>query len=374
MSEIEISEQIWYVLGCTSPRHELKVRDDARRYGLRSFVPLTYSVKSVKGHDRRVLVPALTKYIYVKGTLEEVQDYVLNAHFQVFIQRSTFTGHKDFLTVPTKAMEDFIAVTENNEERVTYFNPGEIRLNVGDQIRVKGGLYDGREGVIMRVKGKRNRHLVVQIPGILIAAIEMTPDMIEMIDTSGTGTAVTSGKNVTAVPVPDVTSKPSKNIDIDKKALFELAHRLLFEFSDKYQNENEYYLLLSELKRTQARLVSFKGYTPASEAELALPLYMAAVKMSDVTLGTGTAVTSGENVTAVPVPSVTLAEARLRKAIEALKPSSLLRAKCLMYLAVLSNDADDLQQLQALFALWRKAPLSSNQRVLLEEYEFCVKK
>jgi len=104
VSEIEISEQIWYVLGCTSPRHELKVRDDARRYGLRSFVPLTYSVKSVKGHDRRVLVPALTKYIYVKGTLEEVQDYVLNAHFQVFIQRSTFTGHKEFLTVPTKAM------------------------------------------------------------------------------------------------------------------------------------------------------------------------------------------------------------------------------------------------------------------------------
>ena len=374
MSNKEELEQIWYVLGCTSPRHELKVRDDARRYGLRSFVPLTYSVKSVKGHDRRVLVPALTKYIYVKGTLEEVQEYVGNAHFQVFIQRSTFTGHKEFLTVPTKAMEDFIAVTENNEERVTYFNPGEIRLNVGDQIRVKGGLYDGREGIIMRVKGKRNRHLVVQIPGILIAAIEMTPDMIEMIDTSGTGTAVTSGKNVTAVPVPSVTSKPSKNIDIDKRALFELAHRLLFEFSDKYQNENEYYLLLSELKRTQARLVSFKGYTPASEAELALPLYMAAVKMSDFTLGTGTAVTSGENVTAVPVPSVTSAEARLRKAIEALKPSSLLRAKCLMYLAVLSNDADDLQQLQALFALWRKAPLSSNQRVLLEEYELCVKK
>ena len=368
MSNKEELEQIWFVLGCSSPRHELKVRDDARRYGLRSFVPLTYSVKSVKGHDRRVLVPALTKYIYVKGTLEEVQEYVGNAHFQVFIQRSTFTGHKEFLTVPTKAMEDFIAVTENNEERVTYFNPGEIRLNVGDQIRVKGGLYDGREGIIMRVKGKRNRHLVVQIPGILIAAIEMTPDMIEMIDTSGTGTAVTSGKNVTAVPVPSVTSKPSKNIDIDKRALFELAHRLLFEFSDKYQNENEYYLLLSELKRTQARLVSFKGYTPASEAELALPLYMAAVKMSDVTLGTGTAVTSGENVTAVPVPSVTSAEERLRKAIAALKPSSLLRVKCLLYLAVLSKDPSLLEEVQGLFAVWRKAPLSSNQRALIEEF------
>lgn len=356
MSEKEENEQVWFVLGCVSPRHELKVRDDARKYGLRSFVPLQYEVKRVKGHDQRVLVPALTKYIYVKGTLEEVQDYILNAHFVVYIQRSTFSGHKAFLTVPTKAMEDFIAVTENHEERVTYFNPDEIRLNVGDQIRVKGGLYDGREGVIMRIKGKRNRHLVVQIPGILIAAVEMSPDMIEMIATSGTGTAVASGKNVTAVPVPSV----SKNVDKDKKMLFDLAHRLLFEIPDKYQNENEYYLLLSELKRTQGRIASFKGYTPATEAELALPLYMA----SCVTLGSGTAVTSGKNVTAVPDPSV----ARLRKAIEALKASSLLRVKCLLYLAVLSKEPALLEELKDLFAVWRKSPLSAKQRALIEEF------
>ena len=343
MSEKEENEQVWFVLGCVSPRHELKVRDDARKYGLRSFVPLQYEVKRVKGHDQRVLVPALTKYIYVKGTLEEVQDYILNAHFVVYIQRSTFSGHKAFLTVPTKAMEDFIAVTENHEERVTYFNPDEIRLNVGDQIRVKGGLYDGREGVIMRIKGKRNRHLVVQIPGILIAAVEMSPDMIEMIATSGTGTAVASGKNVTAVPVPSV----SKNVDKDKKMLFDLAHRLLFEIPDKYQNENEYYLLLSELKRTQGRIASFKGYTPATEAELALPLYMAAIKFDS---------------------AVSTAESRLRIAISALKDSSLLKVRCQLYLAILSKDEALLQQLQDLFATWRKSPLSSNQRALIEEY------
>lgn len=357
MSEKETSEQIWFVLGCTSPRHELKVRDDVRRYGLRSFVPLKYDVKKVKGQDQRILVPALTKYIYVKGTLEEVQNYIANAHCPVFIHRSTFTGHKEFLTVPTKAMENFIAVTENNEKNVTYFNPSEIRLNVGDQIRIKGGIYDGREGVIMRIKGKRNRHLVVQIPGILIAAIEMSPEMIELV-TMGSDTNAAGLQAGTVVPDPIVT-KPSKNVDKDKKLLFDLAHRLLFEIPDKYQNENEYYLLLSELKRTQGRLVSFKGYTPAAEAELALPLYMAAVKL--------------EKDTEVPDPFVSSAEARLRKAIEGLKPSSLLRAKCLMYLAVLSKDPVVLQQLQSLFALWRKSPLSSNQRALLENYDLCVK-
>ena len=364
MSTKEESEVIWFALGCTSPRHELKVRDDARRYGLDSFVPLKYEVKKIQGRERRTLVPALSRYIFVKGTLEAVQDYVANAHYVVYIQRSTFSAHKDYLTIPVKAMDDFIAVTENNEQHVTYFNPGEIRLNVGDQIRVKGGLYDGREGVIMRIKGKRNRHLVVQIPGILIAAIEMSPEMIELV-TPGSGHFVTSGWGVTKCPDPGVT-KPSKNLDADKKLLFDLAHRLLFEFADKYQNENEYYLLLSELKRTQARLASFKGYTPATEAELALPLYLAAVKLS---LGSGPS-DRVANLSVGPDPSDSLssAEARLRKAIAALKPSSLLRVKCLLYLAVLSKDPALREELQDLFALWRKSPLSSKQRALLEEF------
>ena len=331
-------DQIWFVMGCTSPRHELKVRDDARRYGLESFVPLKYEVKKLKGHDQRILVPALSRLLFVKGTLDEVKDYIANAHYVVFIQRSTFSDKKDYLTVPTKAMEDFIAVTEHNEERITYFSPQEIRLNIGDKIRVKGGLYDGREGIIMRIKGKRNRHLVVQIPGILIAAIEMSPEMIEL-----------------RTEASDPVSK-SKNVDKDKKLLFDLAHRLLFEFTDKYQNENEYYLLHSELRRTYARLASFKGYTPATEAELALPLFMASCLMQEAE------------------PSAEAAEARLRSAIASLKASSLLRTKCQLYLAILSHDESLKSDLEVLFATWRKSPLSPHQRSLLEEVSFLTAK
>lgn len=329
-------EQIWYALGCTSPKHELKVRDDVRRYGLESFVPLKYEVKTRKGQEQRLLVPAITRFIFVKGTLDEVKDYIANAHFVVFIQRSTFTSHKEYLTVPTKAMENFIAVTEHTERHVTYFRPEEITLREGDKIRVKGGIYDGREGFVMRIKGKRNRHLVVQIPGILIAAVEMSPDMIEMEDDKKEkGTA------------------KSKDIDNDKKLLFDIAHRLLFEFSDKYENENEYYLLRSELQRTQVRLSSFRGYTPATEAELVLPLYLASVVLE------------------ADVESV---ETRLKKAISALKDSSLLKVRCQLYLAILSHDTPLLQQVESKLADLRKSPLSPAQRSLLDEYALCVKK
>ena len=105
--------------------------------------------------------------------------------------------------------------------------------------------------------------------------------------------------------------RPSKDIDKDKKLLLELAQRLLFEIPVNYQQENEYYLLLSELKRTRERLKTFKGYTPASEAELALPMYLAAVKLDD---------------------NVQQAEERLLKAVEKLKDSSKLKATCLDYI------------------------------------------
>ena len=308
-------DKIWYSLGCTSPQRELRVRDDVRKYGLEAFVPLRYTVKTVRGQKRRALVPALSGLIFAKGTLEEVKDYLKEAHYPVYIKRSTFSNKEDYLTVPTKAMEDFIAVTESHEEHVTYFRPEEISLQAGDRIRIKGGLYDGREGVIMRIKGKRNRQLVVQIPGFIAAAVEISPEMLEFTrkEEGGRRMDLETRKEEGGRRKEDtfLREKPSKDVEKDKRLLMETAERLLFEIPDKYQQENEYYLLLSELRRARERLKTFKGFTPASEAELALPMYLAAVKLED---------------------GVSEAEERLQKAVEKLKDSSKLKAKCKEYL------------------------------------------
>ena len=302
-------EQQWFSIGCTSLQKELRVRDDARRYGLQAFVPLKYVVKTVRGQKQRALVPALSKLLFVKGTLEEVKDYIQHAHYVVFIRKSTFSNKEKYLTVPTKAMEDFITVTENREEHVTYFRPEEISLQEGDQIRIKGGLYDGREGIIMRIKGKRNKHLVVQIPGMLLAAVELSPEMIELPQSPTRSLSLSKGEVL--------REKPSKNIDKDKKLLMETAQRLLFEIPDKYQHENEYYLLLSELRRARERLKPFKGFTPATEAELALPMYLAAVQLQE---------------------GIPEAESRLQTAISKLKDTSKLKATCLSYLEKFSKN------------------------------------
>lgn len=282
----------WYALGCLSPRQEIKIRDEARKAGFDAFVPLCYEVKTIRGQKQRKLIPALSGLIFAKGELEALKAYTQESAYPVFIRKSTFSNHEDYLVIPTKAMEDFIAVTQHREEHVSYFRPEEISLQQGDRIRIKGGFYDGREGIIMRIKGKRNRHLVVQIPGFLVAAVELSPQMIELKDTP-------------------LREKPSKNVDADKKRLLELSHRLLFEIADKHKHEEEYYLLFSEMRRIRERLKPIKAFTPATEAELALPMYLSAVLLNE---------------------DVDPSKEKLLTAVSKLKATSKLKASCLDYL------------------------------------------
>lgn len=297
---VEDNEIRWYAVGCTSSMKELKVRDDIRNYGLEAFVPLKYEIKTIKHQKHRALVPAIPGLMFAKGTLDELKEYIQDhSHYPVYLRKSTFSNKEDYLTVRTKEMEEFIAVTEDNEAHITYFRPEEINLQAGDRIRVKGGLYDGKEGIVMRIKGKRNKHLVVQIPGMLVAAIEMAPELVEMAPKKEDGRC----------KMDDVISeKPSKDVEGDKKLLFDYAHRVLFEINGRYKEDAEYYLLMSEIKRAKARLATFKGFTPATEAELALPMFMAAAILGE---------------------DVEKSRERLEKAIAKLKDSSKLKAKAM---------------------------------------------
>jgi len=72
---------------------------------------------------------------------------------------------------------------------------------------------------------------------------------------------------------------------------------------------------MSELKRCRARLVTFKGFTPATEAELALPMYMAAVLLDE---------------------DIEPSRERLEKAIARLKDTSKLKAKCVEMMSALA--------------------------------------
>lgn len=334
---------MWYVIGSLNRQNELKIRDTFCSEGYACFVPLRYELV----RKQRRLVPAIPGMVFLKGELEDLLKIVPHRKERVFLRKSTFSNHEDYLTVSDHDMENFIAVTEKAGERITYYEPGEIQLRPGDRIRVNGGLYDGREGVIMRVKGKRKKQLVVSIPGFLVASVEMEPELIELVSPEGQAdTPPASG-------APSRRKMTSKDVESDKALVLKLAKRLLFEIPTSFQHEKEYYLLLSELKRAASRLSTIKGYIPSQEAELALPLYLAAFKLQQ---------------------GVEAAEARLRQAISKLQDTSLLKLRCQMYLGVLSKDAELLSFVQERISSIKASKLSIKQRILLEEYELLSSK
>lgn len=327
---------MWYVIGSLNRQNELKIRDAFRKDGKECFVPLRYELVKVNGKKERQLVPAIPGMVFIKefDTLEKMKDYFQHRKERVFLRKSTFSNREDYLTVSDHDMENFMAITEKAGERITYYEPGEIQLRPGDRIRVNGGLYDGREGVIMRVKGKRRKQLVVSIPGVLIASVEMEPDLVELTSTLST----------------EASEKPAKSKDVegDKQLVMRLAKRLLFEIPEAFQHEKEYYLLLSELKRATIGLQSIKGYVSSQEAELALALYLAAFKLQQ---------------------NQEAAEARLRMAIDRLQDTSLLKLRAQMYLAVLSKDKKLFALVQERMDAIKAQKLSMKQRLLLEDFE-----
>ena len=327
---------MWYVIGSLNRQNELKIRDAFRKDGKECFVPLRYELVNTRGKKERQMVPAIPGMVFIKefDTPEKMQEYFQHRKERVFLRKSTFSNREDYLTVSDHDMENFIAITEKAGEKITYYEPGEIQLRPGDRIRVNGGLYDGREGVIMRVKGKRRKQLVVSIPGVLIASVEMEPDLVELTSSLST----------------EVPEKPAKSRDVegDKQLVMRLAKRLLFEIPESFQHEKEYYLLLSELKRTASRLQTIKGYVSSQEAELALAMYLSSFKLQQ---------------------DVESAETRLRKAIDHLQDTSLLKLRAQMYLAILSKDEKLFALVQERMDAIRAQKLSIKQRLLLEDFE-----
>ena len=298
----------WYVLGCLSVHREEKVRDALRKAGFRSHVPMKYEVRTVRRQEQRTMVPAITGLIFARGTEEALKEYIRHkSHDSIYMRKSTFSNKQEYLTVPDFEMERFIEFTNIRQEHITYFKPDELNLKEGEQIRIKGGIYDGYEGTILRFKGKRKKHLVVQIPGVIIAAVEIEAELVELISSEEGGRRKEEGEHAANKKEQEIRELPSKDVEGDKKYLLELAEWLLDFKADKDVPKVEYNLKLFELKRTRARLQKFKGFTPTTEAELALPMYLSAVILGE---------------------DIEPCKARLAKATEKLKNSSKLKARC----------------------------------------------
>ncbi len=174
--------EMWYVLRVTYQR-EMVCKEKLEVMGVKCFLPVIKQRRQGRGgRFVWVVLPAIHNFLFVHTTLSVINT-IKTEHLPYL--RYIMQGGKDSarhpMVVPDKQMNDFIAVAGSSDEHVAYLNPDELHLTVGDKVRVIGGPLIGVEGYFVRIQNKRDRHVVVRIPGIVAVATSVPAVLVEKV-------------------------------------------------------------------------------------------------------------------------------------------------------------------------------------------------
>ncbi len=149
--------------------------------GLHYFIPKQYVMRTYHGKKVRTQVPAIPGIIFVYASHQQIINFKKIYNDLRYVTWKTAEGTIEYLIVPNKQMDDFIKVASCSEKEVVYFRPEEIEIKKGTPVRVHGGIFDGIEGIFVKVKGKRSRQIVILIEKITAIAVEVHPDLVEVL-------------------------------------------------------------------------------------------------------------------------------------------------------------------------------------------------
>lgn len=148
-----------------------------RKFGL--FHSYAIQDKYKKRKKVRALVPVVHNLLFVHARPSDVQRVKSQVTYLQYIT-DTRSGQK--IIVPDGQMQRFIAVSGTYDDHLLYFQPDELNLSKGTKVRITGGEFEGQEGIFLKVKGARDRRVVIEIQGVIaVAMATIHPDLIEVI-------------------------------------------------------------------------------------------------------------------------------------------------------------------------------------------------
>lgn len=182
-SDVQPAEKsLWWAMSAPY-RRELKAKAILDSCGIECFVPMRYQpVRKRSGAMVRELRPAVHNLIFVHGTKTNIYHIKQEITWLQWLTRPD-NGKNVPVNVPDRDMEQFIAVTNTYNENLIYLKPEDFSFNLkkGTLVRIIGGRFNGIEGTFIRIKGHRNRRVVIMANNILGVAIDVQPDLIEII-------------------------------------------------------------------------------------------------------------------------------------------------------------------------------------------------
>lgn len=143
------------------------------------FTPMKSKLVVVKGKQIRKEVPCIPDLLFVRDS-REVLDPIID-EIPTVQYRWVRNKYRDPMVVSDAEMERFIhAVSVSGIPK--YYLPEEITpAMLNRKIRILGGPLDGYEGTLLTLRGSKVKRLLVEIPGLLLAGVEVNPDYIQFI-------------------------------------------------------------------------------------------------------------------------------------------------------------------------------------------------
>lgn len=173
------SEQMqWFAMRATY-RRGMQIKELLDKQGISNFIPMRYEMQEKNGRKRRMLVPVISDLIFVRAVQSELQ-WVKDRNPYLQYMIDVRNGQK--IIVPDEQMRQFIAVAGTYDEHLIFFSPDGVNLRKGTKVRIIGGDFKGYEGIFIKVKGARDRRVVISLQGIIAMAMAtLSPDLVEVI-------------------------------------------------------------------------------------------------------------------------------------------------------------------------------------------------
>ncbi len=137
------------------------------------FTPMKERLTLVRGKKIREEVPFLQDLLFVYATREKL-DPIVNSTPTLQYRFIKGGAYGEAMTVRDNDMERFIHAIRTTE-KPRYYRPEEIRPSMqGRKVRIIGGPLDNYEGCLLTIRGSKVRRLLLEIPNLISAGIEIT--------------------------------------------------------------------------------------------------------------------------------------------------------------------------------------------------------
>lgn len=171
---------VWHALSAPY-RREFKARDLFAAENIECFLPLRKVLTVLpSGAKKWVVRPVVSNMIFARASRSEIRRFK-EMHGVVQYLTRPVDGRNVPITVPDSEMDSFRKAVERAGDSNIYMRPEEVDLSKGQRVRVCSGALEGCEGVFMKVKGARNRRLVIMLDGSVALAAEVGPEAVEVI-------------------------------------------------------------------------------------------------------------------------------------------------------------------------------------------------